>query len=91
MRTGAAVADFARARQQSECERNKEVRRVMTRLNSETNFRRRLARASSAVDCFTLDHVGHVDAIRHRPAHVVFHQLGVDAGFLEFLGVGIFF
>jgi hypothetical protein len=44
-----------------------------------------------AVDSFALNEVGHLDAVRHRPAHVVFHQLMVLAtrfkkGRNEFIG-----
>ena len=39
----------------------------------------------------SLDDVGHVDRVGHDPAHVVFHQLGVDAGYLQLFGVGVFF
>ena len=39
----------------------------------------------------SLDDVGHIDAVGHDSAHVVFHQLGVDAGFLQFFGVGVLF
>jgi len=37
----------------------------------------------------SLHYIRHVNAVGHDPAHIVFHQLSVDAGFLKLLGIGI--